>query len=98
MSQVTWSGYIFNVHSPDSSFPARGGVYVFDKGYEFNKKAYYVGQTSNLRDRLSGHEKWDDAEDLGATHIHIRLEAIESTRLRIEREIIDEYDPPLNDD
>lgn len=97
MSTVFWSMYAFTVHGPYDDFPSKSGVYVFDKGSSADKKAYYVGESGDLADRLDNHEKWPAAARLGATHIHIRLVPEgEAARKGMEKELIDEYDPPLN--
>ena len=51
----------------------------------------------NLRERLNGHKRWEEAVRLGATHIHIRSTSTERDRLIIEKNIIDDHNPPLND-
>ena len=58
----------------------------------------YVGQTSNLHDRLvPSHDGWQCAQRHGVTHVHAHQNlAGESTRVREERDLIDRFQPPCN--
>ena len=44
------------------------------------------------------HEKWKKAVQLGATHVHARGVLQEAKREAIESHLIQEYDPPLNNE
>lgn len=56
----------------------------------------YVGETISLKTRLTGHERWQSAIRLGASHVlaHVNLNAV--ARLAEERDLIRAYNPPLN--
>lgn len=99
VSKTYWLNYEFLVFDPrNTRWENVGGLYIF-AGLNRTRDAwlaYYVGQTSSFAQRLPGHEKWPAAARLGATHVHARVERLQANRLRIERELIDYYDPPLN--
>jgi excinuclease UvrABC nuclease subunit len=58
----------------------------------------YIGQATNLaqRLRLNHREHWATAERLGATHVHICFVPQPWYRSAIERQLIKEFDPPVN--
>ena len=100
MSQQTvdWLHYRFFVHRPYTNWADVGGLYIFSYVTESNEWCpLYVGETKSLSDRIPGHEKWREAVTLGATHIHAKAESSRDNRLRIERELIQAYQPYLNE-
>ena len=96
-TKVNWGGYEFTVYSPSTSWNEIGGIYIFaGKNSEGNWVAKYIGKAQSFADRLPGHERWDEAVKLGATHIHARTVSTEVDRDKIEGELIKKYQPPLN--
>ena len=108
-----WLGHDFQVFdAPDdetnvwlrtSDWPEAGGLYVFawlgkDDQAMLVWHSEYIGQTDNLNNRLSTHENWPEAQQRGATHIHIREESDHEKRARLEEKLIQAYQPPMNDD
>ena len=97
-----WAGYKFYVHDPDNTeWYAVGGIYIFAGIARFSPQdstwgAYYIGSTKDFSDRLPNHEKWAKAHRLGATHVHSMRESDVHRRREIERDLIDEFDPPVN--
>lgn len=80
--------------------PLEDVIYIFAKRHEYldEWEALYIGESDSLRTRLSGHEKLDDAIDLGLTHIHVMYVAdTGDVRRQIEQSLIARYRPPLND-
>ena len=66
-------------------------------GGDHKRYPIYIGQTGNLRSRLTSHEKLRPALDLGATEIHVHLLGVsEDNRLLIEADLLDAYYTPLN--
>lgn len=57
-----------------------GAVYIFARDDGTKWTALYIGQTEELGTRISGHEKWTCAREMGATHIHICRIATELCR------------------
>jgi len=96
--RVEWLAYEFTV------YPATGvtwgeapGVYIFAGRDPQNQwQAFYVGQTDSFRRRVPGHERWKAAAQLGATHVHARVEKQTLQREGIVRELIQAFRPPLN--
>ena len=60
------------------------------------KKILYVGQTINLQQRISNHEKLPKAKKLGCKYILI-METPEEDLNSVERDIAAYYNPRLND-
>ena len=97
MADVNWGGYTFKVCTPEADWKDIGGVYVFaGKNSKGSWVAKYIGKAKSFADRLPGHERWDEAVKLGATHIHARAVSKEADRDKIEGELIKKYQPPLN--
>lgn len=93
-----WRFWDFQVLLPDDEhFPEEPGLYVF-AGLNSAKEwvPLYIGETGSLAERLATHEKWTEAEQLGATHIHVRVEESATVRLSIETELIRDYQPRVN--
>lgn len=98
-TRAFWLNYEFTVFDPGTALWSDvAGLYIF-AGHNLTRDAWlakYIGQTSSFANRLPGHEQWLPAVGLGATHVHLRVEPVAATRLRIERELITYYRPPLN--
>ena len=79
---VTWLGYDFKVWKADAvRWNDVPGVYIFaGLNSQGHWTPVYVGQTESLVDRLPSHEKWPEAEQRGATHIHARAEESDTRR------------------
>ncbi|MYE04828.1 MAG: hypothetical protein F4Y00_07650 [Bacteroidetes bacterium SB0662_bin_6] len=95
---ASWRNYKFKVCRPDGPWRDVRGVYIFAKlTIDGHWTPLYIGETVSLADRLSGHERWAEAEDLGATYIHVREDRSYMRCCRVEEELIRYYHPPLND-
>lgn len=107
--KVTFSGisgekYNFEVYAKNVSFNDVSCVYIFTKrvpkplggGTHY---PLYVGQTGELKTRMSQHHKWDEVNKKGCSHICVhRTDGIsESDRLLIERDLILGLNCPCND-
>ena len=101
--EKVWRGssgeeYHYTVYDLESSFPVEPGNYIF-ASYDVVKGwiAVYIGQTHNLQERLTNHEKENCTAGNDATHIHIHINHFgEQARLDEERELIENYDPCCN--
>jgi len=92
-----WLTYEFDVYSYYGSWTDVGGVYMMTGLNSLNQWVpLYAGKADNFRKRMSGHEKWNPAVQLGATHVHAMVVELEFLRNWIEHELIRVYDPPLN--
>ena len=56
----------------------------------------YIGIADNLVDRLTGHERWAEAKQLGATHVMAQVQADRTAREKAEQDLIAHWNPPLN--
>lgn len=95
--------YEFDVYSLSAadqlSIPA---VYFVTKRHKnsnnrFSHKRIYVGESEDVSDRLDNHHKQLCFEREGANCICVFRKSDEDARLRIEKDLIDKYDPPCND-
>ena len=97
MDTCNWDGYQFNIHGPNTNWNDIPGLYIFAKeGSPGYWNALYIGRASSLADRIPGHERWAEARQLGATHIHAMVERNYLQQLVIEQNLINKYKPPLN--
>ena len=99
---VYWLEKEFGVHHHHETWRSVPGIYIFaglvkDRRGNSAWRPYYVGQTSNLADRIPNHERWIEAKRKGATHVHARVETNNYLRFMIEKELIQQYKPLLND-
>ncbi len=96
--------YHFEIWFKESEFEDVGGVYIFSKiETSFGRKApvqhvhLYVGETHSFKERLDSHEKWDEAIEHGAQMILLFPENDVDRRKKVEKDLIEEYNPILND-
>ena len=89
--------YKFEIrHSPEEE----PGIYIVYGFTDHNNgnQIRYVGESNNIKNRMSGHEKedcWKKNQD--DIEIYVYKEENESIRKHIEQNIIDELKPPCND-
>jgi excinuclease UvrABC nuclease subunit len=95
--KISWDGHEFSIHVPLVNWSAAAGIYVFT-GLNQAKKwvPLYIGQASSLAERLANHERWSEAQRLGATHIHAKVVPHQSQRDQIEKQLIQAFQPRLN--
>ena len=86
-------------HGPPGgvSWTSDGGVYIF-AGLDNQRfwVPFYVGRAESLERRLTGHERWAEAERRGATHIHAKVVRQADIRSRLEIDLIQRFDPQMN--
>jgi hypothetical protein len=63
--------YRFAVVRPDGAFPQGPAVYAFARPAfgGRNWTPVFMSRTANLAVRMAGHERWEEAQLLGATHV-----------------------------
>jgi len=103
---ITFTGasgqtYAFDIYPWGTSFKAFAAVYAVTKRYQNSEGGYthtvlYFGQTSDLSERFDDHHKADCLKRNGANCICIHLEESEATRIRIEKDLIPNYNPSCN--
>jgi len=97
MQGASGASYNFDVYRWGTSFKPLGAVYsVLKKNSDARYSVLYIGQTGNLDERFDSHHRAACFTRNGKTHIGIHLESGEQTRLRKERDLIDNYNPPCN--
>ncbi len=82
-----------------ANYKSEAGNYGFAKRLPNGKfTPLYFGESDDLEARvISRHEKWDDAIKLGVTHVMGHTTpAGEQIRLAEERDLIEDWNPPLN--
>lgn len=102
--QVTATGasgrnYDFGVYPWGQTFNPVGGVYlVLKKKFmpQPNYEILYVGQTGDLSERFDSHHKQQCFDRNAKTHIGVRGESAEQTRLAIERDLLGKYKTACN--
>jgi len=94
---VKWLSYEFAICQYEGQWNDVGGICIF-AGLDQSGQwiPYYVGQCDNFRTRIPSHEQWDKAQSLGATHVHAMTVLQPAERDKIERLLIQTFDPILN--
>ena len=91
------ASYSFDVYPWGTNFKALGAVYlVLKKSSDGRYTILYVGQTGDLSERFDDHHKAACFNQNGKTHIGIKLERVEKTRLAIETDLVGNYNPVCN--
>lgn len=91
--------YEFVVYPWGQTFNPVGGVYLALKkksGVQPMYDVLYVGQTGDLNQRFDAHHKQQCFDRNGRTHIGVRGENGEQTRLAIERDLLGNYKTACN--
>jgi hypothetical protein len=105
MSVIDWKGksgrtyrYWFIQDVTANGIQAVSGNYAFVKQLaNGNFVPLYFGQADDLRARIPGHERGDDARKAGVTHVMGHTtQGGEQARLEEERDLIAQWNPPLN--
>jgi excinuclease UvrABC nuclease subunit len=90
--------YSFGVYDIRALPSATNAVYLFCKIENGNYVPLYIGKAENLSNRLSGHERKDEAIRLGAKYLFVHAPGFAAMvgYLEVERRLIARYDPVLN--
>ena len=98
--KVEWGGgHSFFVYDADlRTWNDVPDVYIFAGLNSMRTwQAKYIGQTKSFRNRMPpNHARWNEAQRMGATHIHAKVVHSASSRLDLEQLLINAYRPPLN--
>lgn len=97
-TKVQWLDYDFYIaDSPNINWNTVPGVYIFAG---LNSAGYwspiFVGSASSLAETVPNHEKWPEAEGLGATHVHAAVILSPEDQERLKRRLVNTYHPTLN--
>lgn len=94
--------YTFQLYPIGTTFRRIAGIYTFlilPPQYQENSTFYnllYVGITNDFFARLKTHHKIGEASHLGMTHIGILRKSSGRSRKKIERNLLQYLNPPLN--
>jgi hypothetical protein len=72
------------------------GVYIFVRRANPGWLPVYIGIADDLVDRLTGHDRWAEAQQLGATHLMAQVQIDRTAREKAEQDLIGYWNPPLN--
>lgn len=79
-----------------SGLGSQSGVYMFVRLVNGTWHPVYVGIADDLLARLTNHERWREAVQLGATGVVAQAQASADSRQTAERNLIGLWNPPLN--
>lgn len=80
-----------------SAIKDEGGNYAFVKRLSNgNFVPLYFGKADSLRNRLPGHECWEEAARHGVTHAMAHTQVGDAARSAEERDLIQYWNPPMN--
>ncbi|MBL8548543.1 MAG: hypothetical protein JNJ73_01055 [Hyphomonadaceae bacterium] len=90
----------FTVHRPDADFPETAAVYAFARSVPGASgwAPVFLSRTANLSRRLAGHERWAEAQAVGATHILVHQRALRDVREFVEADLLESMRPVMNSD
>jgi hypothetical protein len=103
MSEVYFRGasgrlHRFSPRRPDEQFPVAPAVYAFarpsDNGMGWTP--LFLSRTANLSARMERHERWPEAQMLGATHVLIHQREERDAREFVEADLLESLRPVLN--
>jgi len=96
--------YRFNVYTLDTEFENFGAVYAFTRRTKKEDGTgthtfLYIGESGELGDRISGHEKWSCVQEHKGNCICVHEESSSKTRLKKEADLLEleGRNPPCND-
>jgi hypothetical protein len=100
---IMWSGasgnkYKYWIYPINTNFKDSPGNYIFAKETSPERwSPIYIGETDNLRDRISNHDKMHCVKQHGGTHVHIHNSSSDETLRRAEESnLLANWDPPCN--
>jgi excinuclease UvrABC nuclease subunit len=97
MTTAIWANKEFHVLSMNENWSNAAGVYIFC-GVNLSGQwvPLYMGKTESFQSRLPNHDRWAEAVQLGATHVHARVVENQFERDRLEEQLIQVFQPRLN--
>jgi hypothetical protein len=103
MSEVIFRGvsgrlHRFSAHRPSEGFTDTAAVYCFARPGPGGRgwTPLFLSRTANLSKRLATHERWAEAELLGATHVLIHQRDERDVREFVEADLADALRPVMN--
>jgi len=103
MSEVYFRGasgrlHRFSAHHPDDRFPVAAAVYAFARPAQGGRgwTPVFLSRTANLAARMQHHERWPEAQLLGATHVLVHQREERDAREFVEADLLEALKPVLN--
>jgi predicted GIY-YIG superfamily endonuclease len=96
---VSGKSYTYHVHPIETALKAEAGNYIYAKlNQQGQWEPLYIGETDDLDQRVTTHEKRECVRRNGGTHIHAHLTLGDrSVRLNEETDIRSNFTTPCND-
>jgi hypothetical protein len=89
---------LFSAYSLNSTWPDIGGLYIFSYVDRYGSVEFlYIGKATSFKERFSKHKRWDEACAKGATHVLVAIVHNEFERGSLEKMLIQEFHPPMNE-
>jgi hypothetical protein len=100
-SKVTLTGasgdeYVFEVDALGADLNPVGALYAITHRHGDQHTVVYIGQSANLSDRFTNHQKWECFDDNGADCLCVHRDADKDSRLRKELDLMIRYRPLCN--
>ena len=97
MAKCTWITHECDVNEHGANWNAVPGLYIFaGLNSEGRWAPLYIGQAESLAERIPSHERWQEAQRLGATHVHAMVVRDRTQRCAIEEALVQVFQPRLN--
>ncbi|MBA7471466.1 hypothetical protein ES707_06772 [subsurface metagenome] len=100
---INWEGksggkYLYYIYPIGTTFKEEPGNYIFAlQSRPQYWRPIYIGQTEDLSERFDNHHKMPCIKRNGASHIHVHLNSLQSTRLSEESDLLSNFSPICND-
>jgi hypothetical protein len=95
---VSGRAHRFSAHRPMEAFAKAPAVYAFARpglgGQGWT--VVFLSRTANLEARLRGHERWEEARRMGATHVLVHQREERDVREFVEADLLDALRPAMN--
>lgn len=94
--------YVFDVYPSDADFPEFGAVYVITRRYKHTlgdivySKPIYIGECEDVSKHFDNHPRINCFKRKNWNCICIHKDDTESSRLKKERDLIDQHHPFCN--
>ncbi len=103
MAEVIFRGasgrlHRFNAYRPSEAFAQTAAVYCFARPSADGRgwTPLFLSRTANLAKRLAHHERWAEAELLGATHVLVHQRDERDAREFVEADLARSMRPVMN--
>ncbi len=107
MNIYSWQGasgrwYEFDIARAARAWDQTGGVYMFVKPHDPREHEWggpvclFVAKTDDFSRTLARHDMWQAAQNLGAAEVHLVVIGDETTRARVEQDLLKAQTPILN--